>query len=130
MAEVRLTLDNSRGYLPLDYAEVGIARRVFRSGDSEFLINKQNCRLKDIHDLLTDTGLGREGYAIIGQGQLDAVLSVRSEDRRILLEETAGVVKYRQRKEEALRKLEETDLDLLRVNDILHELENQLGGPQ
>ncbi len=103
---------------------------MFRSGDSEFLINKQNCRLKDIHDLLTDTGLGREGYAIIGQGQLDAVLSVRSEDRRILLEETAGVVKYRQRKEEALRKLEETDLDLLRVNDILHELENQLGGPQ
>ncbi len=127
MAEVSLTLDNSHGFLPVDYAEVAIARRVYRSGDSEFLINKQNCRLKDIHDLLTDTGLGREGYAIIGQGQLDAVLSVRSEDRRILLEETAGIVKYRQRKEEALRKLQDTDLDLLRVTDILHELESQLG---
>lgn len=127
MAEVHLTLDNSQGFLPLDYAEVAIARRVYRSGDSEFLINKQNCRLKDIHDLLTDTGLGREGYAIIGQGQLEAVLSVRSEDRRILLEETAGIVKYRQRKEEALRKLQETDIDLLRVTDILHELEGQLG---
>lgn len=127
MAEVHLTLDNSHGFLPLDYAEVAIARRVYRSGDSEFLINKQNCRLKDIHDLLTDTGLGREGYAIIGQGQLDAVLSVRSEDRRILLEETAGIVKYRLRKEEALRKLEETDLDLLRVTDLLYELDSQLG---
>lgn len=126
MAEVQLTLDNSAGFFPLDYAEVTVARRVYRSGDSEFFINKQNCRLRDIHDLFTDTGLGREGYSIIGQGQIDAVLSVRSEDRRILLEETAGIVKYRQRKEQALRKLEDTSVDLLRVTDILHELENQL----
>lgn len=127
MAEVQLTLDNSTGFFPLDYAEVAISRRVYRSGDSEFLINKQNCRLRDIHDLFTDTGMGKEGYAIIGQGQIDAVLSVRSEDRRVLLEETAGIVKYRQRKEQALRKLDDTSVDLLRVTDILHELESQLG---
>ena len=127
MAEVQLTLDNLEGFLPLDYGEVSITRRVYRSGESEFFINKQSCRLKDIRDLFTDTGLGREGCAIIGQGQLDAILSVRSEDRRILLEETAGIVKYRLRKEEALRKLETTDMDLLRITDLLHELESQLG---
>ncbi len=126
-AEVQLTFDNSAGFLPLDYAEVTITRRVYRSGESEFLINKQSCRLRDIHDLFTDTGMGREGYSIIGQGQIDAVLSVRSEDRRVLLEETAGIVKYRQRKEQALRKLDDTGVDLLRVTDILHELERQLG---
>ena len=127
MAEVQLTLDNSDGFFPLDYAELTVTRRVYRSGESEFLINKQSCRLRDIHDLFTDTGLGREGYAIIGQGQIDAVLSVRPEDRRVLLEETAGIVKYRQRKEQALRKLEDTNMDLLRVTDILHELQGQLG---
>lgn len=127
MAEVQLTLDNSEGFLPVEYSEVTITRRVYRSGDSEFFINKQSCRLKDIHELFTDTGLGRESYAVVGQGQIDAVLSVRSEDRRILLEETAGIVKYRQRKEEALRKLEDTSVDLLRVTDVLHELESQLG---
>ncbi|HHT41985.1 MAG TPA: chromosome segregation protein SMC [Firmicutes bacterium] len=127
MAEVQLTLDNSEGFLPVDYAEVTVARRVYRSGDSEFFINKQNCRLKDIQDLFTDTGLGRESYAVVGQGQIDQVLSVRSEDRRVLLEETAGIIKYRQRKEQALRKLEETSVDLLRVTDVLHELESQLG---
>lgn len=127
MAEVQLTLDNSEGFLPVDYSEVTITRRVYRSGDSDFFINKQSCRLKDIQDLLTDTGLGRESYAVIGQGQIDAVLSVRSEDRRVLLEETAGIVKYRQRKEQALRKLEATSVDLLRVTDVLHELEGRLG---
>lgn len=126
MAEVQLTLDNTQGYLPVDYSEVTVARRVYRSGESEFFINKQSCRLRDIHDLFTDTGLGREGYAIIGQGQIETVLSVRSEDRRILLEETAGIVKYRQRKEQALNKLDETGTDLLRVTDILHELEGRL----
>ncbi len=126
MAEVQLTLDNTLGFLPVDYSEVTVTRRVYRSGDSEFFINKQSCRLRDIQDLFTDTGLGREGYAIIGQGEIDAVLSVRSEDRRVLLEETAGIVKYRQRKEHALKKLEETGIDLLRVTDILGELENQL----
>ncbi len=127
MAEVRLTLDNTDGFLPVDYSEVTVTRRVYRSGESEFFINKQSCRLKDIQDLFTDTGLGRESYAVIGQGQIDQVLSVRSEDRRILLEETAGIVKYRQRKEEALRKLEQTSVDLLRATDLLHELESQLG---
>jgi len=127
MAEVQLTLDNSSGFFPLDYSEVTVTRRVYRSGESEFYINKQSCRLRDIHDLFTDTGLGREGYSVIGQGQIDAVLSVRSEDRRVLLEETAGIVKYRQRKEQALRKLDETSVDLLRVTDILHELQSQLG---
>lgn len=126
MAEVQLTLDNSEGFLPVDYREVTVTRRVYRSGDSEFFINKQHCRLRDIHDLFTDTGLGREGYAIIGQGQIEAVLSVRSEDRRVLLEETAGIIKYRQRKEQALTKLEETAVDLLRVSDILRELDGQL----
>ena len=83
MAEVQLTLDNSEGYLPIEFAEVTVTRRVYRSGESQFLINGRQCRLKDIHDLFTDTGLGREGYAIIGQGQIDAVLSVRSQDRRV-----------------------------------------------
>lgn len=126
MAEVQLTLDNTDGFLPIDYNEVTITRRVYRSGESDFLINKNACRLKDIQDLLTDTGLGREGYSIIGQGQVDAVLSANAEGRRILLEETAGIVKYRNRKEQALRKMEHTDADLVRVTDILNELNEQL----
>lgn len=127
MAEVQLTLDNSEGFLPIDFSEVTVTRRVYRSGESQFLINGKQCRLRDIHDLFTDTGLGREGYAIIGQGQIDAVLSVRSQDRRVLLEETAGIIKYRQRKEEALQKVEQTNQDLVRVTDILHELDQRLG---
>lgn len=127
MAEVQLTLDNSDGFLPIDFSEVTVTRRVYRSGESEFLINGKQCRLRDIQDLFTDTGLGREGYAIIGQGQIDAVLSVRSQDRRVVLEETAGIVKYRLRKEEALQKIEQTNQDLVRVTDILRELEQRLG---
>lgn len=127
MAEVQLTLDNADGFLPVDFNEVTITRRVYRNGESEFLINKQSCRLKDIHDMLTDTGLGREGYAIISQGQIDTVLSVRSYDRRVLLEETAGIIKYRYRKEEALAKMEKTNQDLNRVLDILRELKSQQG---
>lgn len=127
MAEVQLTLDNVDGFLPVDYIEVTITRRVYRSGDSEFFINKRACRLKDVHELVTDTGLGREGYAIIGQGQIDAVLSANSHDRRVLLEETAGIVKYRNRKEQAQKKIQQTDLDLIRVTDILKELQHQLG---
>lgn len=127
MAEVQLTLDNSEGYLPIEFAEVTVTRRVYRSGESQFMINGRQCRLKDIQDLFTDTGLGREGYAIIGQGQIDAVLSVRSQDRRVLLEETAGIIKYRQRKEEALKKIEQTNQDLVRVTDILNELDQRLG---
>lgn len=127
MAEVQLTLENSDGFLPIDYNEVTITRRVYRSGDSDFLINKRPCRLRDIQDLFTDTGLGREGYAIIGQGQIDAILSSNPEERRTLFEETAGVVKYRQRKERAIKKMEQTDLDLIRIEDILSELNKQLG---
>jgi len=127
MAEVHLTLDNTDQFLPVEYNEVTIARRVYRSGESQFLINRHPCRLKDIHDLFTDTGLGREGYAIIGQGQIDAVLSARSYDRRILLEETAGIIKYRTKKEEALRKMEKVDQDASRVQDILSEIEGRIG---
>lgn len=127
MAEVQLTLDNSDGFLPVDFSEVTVTRRVYRSGESEFLINGKPCRLRDIQDLFTDTGLGKEGFAIIGQGQIDAVLSVRSQDRRVVLEETAGIVKYRLRKEEALQKIEQTNQDLIRVTDILRELDQRLG---
>lgn len=126
MAEVQLTLDNREGFLDLDYNEVTITRRVYRSGESEFLINRQSCRLRDIQDLFTDTGLGREGYAIIGQGQIDAVLSANSHERRVLLEETAGIIKYRQRKEQAKKKIMQTEYDLIRVSDILGELNSQL----
>lgn len=127
MAEVHLTLDNSDQFLPLEYNEITISRRVYRSGESQFLINKSPCRLKDIHDLFTDTGLGREGHAIISQGQIDTVLSARSQDRRALLEETAGIIKYRTRKEEALRKLERVDHDAERISDILHEIQQRVG---
>jgi len=126
MAEVQLTLDNSDGFLPVDYNEVTITRRVYRSGESEFFINRQPCRLRDIQDLFTDTGLGREGFAIIGQGQIDAVLSANSEDRRYILEETAGIIKYRHRKEQALKKMAQTEFDLVRLADILSELKEQL----
>lgn len=126
MAEVQLTLDNSDGFLPIEFSEVTITRRVYRSGESEFLINRQPCRLRDIQDLFTDTGLGREGYAIIGQGQVDAILSVNPLDRRFVLEETAGIIKYRHRKEQAQKKLAQTEYDLVRVSDILSELKDQL----
>ena len=126
MAEVQLTLDNSEGFLPLDFSSDGYPKGVpLRT--SEFLINGRQCRLRDIQDLFTDTGLGKEGYALIGQGQIDAVLSVRSHDRRVVLEETAGIVKYRLRKEEALQKIEQTNQDLVRVTDILRELDQRLG---
>ncbi|NLY11528.1 MAG: chromosome segregation protein SMC [Firmicutes bacterium] len=127
MAEVQLTLDNSDGFLPIEYNEVTITRRVFRSGESEFLINNNRCRLKDIQDLITDTGLGKDGLAIIGQGQVDAVLSVNSSDRRALLEETAGIMKYRNKKEEAVRKIERTKQDIVRITDIFNELRSRLG---
>ena len=126
MADVILTFDNSSGILPLDFSEVSVNRRVYRSGDSEFMINKTACRLKDIQDLFCDTGLGREAFAIIGQGQVDAVLSSRPEERRALFEEAAGIVRYRNRKQEAVRKLESTEASLVRLQDIMGELENNL----
>jgi len=125
-AEVSLVFDNSDGKLALDFNEITITRRVFRSGDSEYYINKTACRLKDIHDLLADTGLGRESMTVIGQNKVDEILSSKPEERRLLFEEAAGITKNKQRKRDSLRKLAETDQNLIRVSDITSELENQL----
>lgn len=122
LAEVTITFDNSDQALPLAYSEVQVTRRLYRSGDSEYLLNKTSCRLKDITALFMDTGLGRDGYSIIGQGRVDDLLSHRSEDRRRIFEEASGIVKYKTRKEEAERKLEQTEQNLLRINDLVQEL--------
>ncbi len=126
-AEVSLILDNSQGFFPLDYEEITVTRRVYRSGEGEYFINRVGCRLKDIHELFMDTGLGREGYSIIGQGKIDEILSNKSEDRRQIFEEAAGITKYKYRKNEAERKLSHTTENLTRVKDIMAELENQIG---
>jgi len=125
-AEVTLTLDNEDQFLPLDFQEVSVTRRVFRSGESEFFINKQNCRLKDIIDLFMDSGLGREAFSIISQGKVEEILSSKAEERRTIFEEAAGVLKYKTRKKKAEQKLLETRENLNRVQDILHELEGQV----
>jgi len=125
-AYVSLTLDNSDRTIPLDYSEITISRRVYRSGESEYYINKTLCRMKDIHELFMNTGIGKEGYSIIGQGRIDEILSTRSEDRRAIFEEAAGIMKYKARKKEALQKLENTKQNLLRIDDIIMELESQL----
>jgi chromosome segregation protein len=125
-AEVTLTLDNQDEGLAIDYNEVSVTRRVTRSGDSEFLINKQPCRLKDIIDLFMDSGLGREAFSIISQGKVEEILNSKAEDRRTIFEEAAGVLKYKNRKKKAESKLVETQDNLNRVNDILHELEGQV----
>ena len=125
--EVSLTLDNEDHVLPLDFSEVTVTRRVHRSGDSEYLINKQSCRLKDITELFMDTGIGREAYSIIGQGRIEEILSTRSEDRRGIFEEASGIVKYKSRKKDAGRKLDETEQNLLRIHDLISELEDQIG---
>ncbi|CAG9619739.1 chromosome segregation protein SMC [Sutcliffiella rhizosphaerae] len=126
MAEVTLTLDNSNRILPIDYMEVSVTRRVLRSGDSEFLINKQTCRLKDIVDLFMDSGLGKEAFSIISQGKVEEILSSKAEERRSIFEEAAGVLKYKSRKKKAESKLWDTQENLNRVADILHELEGQV----
>lgn len=126
IAEVTLTLDNEDQFLPLDYQEVSVTRRVYRSGESEFFINQQPCRLKDIVDLFMDSGLGKEAFSIIGQGRIEEILSSKPEERRTIFEEAAGVLKYKIRKKKAEHKLMETQDNLHRVNDILHELEHQL----
>ena len=126
-AEVSLTIDNSDGALPIDYTEVTISRTLFRGGGSEYRINGSPCRLLDVQELLSDTGLGRQMHVIVGQGQLDAVLSATPEDRRGFIEEAAGVLKHRKRKERALRKLESMAADLARVADLTQELRRQLG---
>jgi chromosome segregation protein len=125
-AEVTLTIDNADGALPIEYTEVSITRRMFRSGESEYEINGDSCRLLDIQELLSDSGIGREMHVIVGQGQLDAVLHGKPEDRRAFIEEAAGVLKHRKRKEKALRKLEAMGANLNRLNDLTAELRRQL----
>ncbi|MBR3040865.1 MAG: chromosome segregation protein SMC [Lachnospiraceae bacterium] len=126
-AYVAITLDNSDHSLAIDYEEVTVARRIYRSGESEYLLNGTPCRLKDVNELFYDTGIGKEGYSIIGQGQIDLILSSKPEDRRELFDEAAGIVKFKRRKVEATKKLESERANLLRVNDILAELNNQIG---
>lgn len=125
-AEVNLVVDNSDGTLPIEYDEVVVTRRVYRSGESEYLINKTQCRLKDIQQLFFNTGVGKDGYSIIGQGKVEEILSSKSEDRRYIFEEAAGILKYRYRKNEAERKLENTRVNLTRVNDIISEIDGRL----
>lgn len=126
-AYVAITLDNADRHLGLDYNEITIARRVYRSGESEYLMNGTSCRLKDINELFYDTGIGKEGYSIIGQGQIEKILSGKPEERRELFDEAAGIVKYKRRKATAQKKLENERQNLVRVNDILAELEKQIG---
>ncbi len=125
-AEVVLTIDNSDGALPIEYAEVTIGRTMFRNGGSEYAINGNPCRLLDVQELLSDSGIGREMHVIVGQGQLDTILHATPEDRRGFIEEAAGVLKHRKRKEKALRKLESTDGNLTRLADLLSEIRRQL----
>ncbi|MGI8433490.1 MAG: chromosome segregation protein SMC [Nocardioidaceae bacterium] len=125
-AEVVLTIDNTDGALPIDYAEVSISRTMFRNGGSEYAINGQVCRLLDVQELLSDSGIGREMHVIVGQGQLDAILHASPQERRGFIEEAAGVLKYRRRKEKAIRKLDATDGNLTRLNDLLVEIRRQL----
>ncbi|WP_341240835.1 chromosome segregation protein SMC [uncultured Nocardioides sp.] len=125
-AEVLLTIDNTDGALPIEYAEVTISRTMFRSGGSEYAINGQTCRLLDVQELLSDSGIGREMHVIVGQGQLDQILHATPEDRRGFIEEAAGVLKHRKRKEKALRKLDSTEGNLHRLNDLLSEIRRQL----
>ena len=126
-AYVAITLDNKDHQLAIDYDEVTVARRLYRSGESEYLINGATCRLKDVYELFYDTGIGKEGYSIIGQGQIDKILSGKPEEKRELFDEAAGIVKFKRRKAAAQKKLEEEKQNLLRVNDILSELEKQIG---
>ncbi len=125
-AYVALTMDNSDHKLPIEYDEVTVARRVYRSGESEYLINGSSCRLKDVYELFLDTGIGKEGYSIIGQGQIDKILSGKPEDRRELFDEAAGIVKFKRRKYSAEKNLEEEKQNLARITDILKEIEKQL----
>ncbi|MFC6234882.1 chromosome segregation SMC family protein, partial [Leucobacter soli] len=125
-AEVKLTIDNSDGALPIEYTEVTISRTLFRNGASEYAINGEGCRLLDVQELLSDSGLGREMHVIVGQGQLDAVLRATPEDRRGFIEEAAGILKHRRRKERTLRKLEAMETNLTRLNDLAGEIRRQL----
>ena len=125
-AEASLVFDNTDGSLPIEYTEVIVTRKLYRSGETGYYINKTPCRLKDVLELFMDTGIGKDGYSIIGQGKIDEILSNKSEDRRHIFEEAAGIVKYRTRKAESEKKLEHTKLNLLRINDILAEIETNI----
>ncbi len=125
-AEVILTIDNSAGLLPIEFTEVTVSRTLFRSGESEYAINGAQCRLLDVQDLLSDAGVGRQQHVIVSQGQIDAVLNARPEDRRAIIEEASGVLKHRKRKEKAERRLEGTEANLLRAQDLLREVRRQL----
>src|SRR5438445_1911526 len=126
-AEVSLTIDNTAGLLPIEFTEVTITRTLFRnSGESEYAINGAPCRLLDVQELLSDSGVGRQQHVIVSQGQLDAVLNARPEDRRLIVEEAAGVLKYRRRREKAQRRLDATEGNLLRLQDLLREVRRQL----
>ncbi|MGI8953676.1 MAG: chromosome segregation SMC family protein, partial [Nocardioidaceae bacterium] len=125
-AEVVLTIDNADGALPIEYSEVTISRTMFRNGGSEYAINGSSCRLLDVQELLSDSGIGREMHVIVGQGQLDAILRATPEERRGFVEEAAGVLKHRKRKEKALRKLETTRANVQRLSDLLSEIRRQL----
>ena len=126
-AYVAITLDNSDHKLKLDFEEVTVSRRVYRSGESEFMINGSVCRLRDIHELFYDTGIGKEGYSIIGQGQIDKILQGKPEERREIFDEAAGIVTFKKRKTIALRKLENERLNIARVQDVLGELNRRIG---
>jgi len=126
IAEVSITFDNTSGFFPIDYSEITVTRRVFRSGESEYYLNKTGCRLKDIRELFMDTGIGKEGYSIIGQGKIDEILNMKAEDRRYIFEEAAGIAKFKSRKEVAKRRIEETRQNIIRIDDIISELEYQL----
>ncbi len=126
MSEVSVLFDNADAKLPVDFAEVEVTRRVYRSGDSEYLINKSPCRLRDIQELFMDTGIGTQAYSMVGQGKVDLVLSSKSEDRRYLFEEAAGVIKYKNRKRVAMRKLDSAEQNLLRLHDIVAEVQRQM----
>src|SRR5689334_17283479 len=125
-AEVSLTIDNSAELLPIEFTEVTITRTLFREGDSEYQLNGTPCRLLDIQELLSDTGIGRQQHVIVGQGQLDAILNARPEDRRAVIEEAAGILKFRKRREKAQRRLEATEGNLLRLTDLLREVRRGL----
>ena len=125
-AEVNMVIDNSDERLPIEYKEVTVTRKLYRTGETGYYINKVPCRLKDILELFMDTGIGKDGYSIIGQGKIDEILSNKSEDRRHIFEEAAGIVKYKVRKEESEKKLEQTKVNLIRINDILAEIEANL----
>ena len=126
-AYVAITLDNADHALPIDYEEVTVARRLYRSGESEYLINGTAVRMRDIQEMFFDTGIGKEGYSLIGQGQVEKILNGKPEERRELFDEAAGIVKYKHRKATAVKKLESEQANLVRVNDILSELNRQIG---